>query len=103
MIDKELLKTNLISLLGLEDASDERKRSVINKSANIIQKKVSMRVMKKMNEKQKNQFLQALEAEDEVTVDRLVKENVDNLEDIVKEEVDSIKSDLKKTIDNLDI
>jgi len=103
MSKQTLLEENIISLLELEDLPDSEKERLINKISNIVQKKISLRVMDELSEDQQDEFLHALDAQDQVTVERILKGNVENLEEIIKEEIVSIKEDLKKTIDSLDV
>jgi len=103
MANQGLFEKNIISLLGLEELPDSEKERLLNRISNIVQKKVFLRVMDELSEEQQDEFLQALDAQDQVTVERILKDNVENLEEIIKEEVVNIKEDLKDTVNSLDI
>lgn len=52
MTDQEILDTNIITLLGLDHASDEQKASVISALATLVQKQVTLRILEILSQEE---------------------------------------------------
>mgnify|MGYP001614880150 CR=1 FL=1 len=63
MAKSQLLQMNLIELLEIEDFSDEKKYELIEKSVDLVQKRVFLRVLKTLSSDKKDELLKLLEQE----------------------------------------
>ena len=63
MAKSQLLQMNLIELLEIEDFPDEKKYELIEKSVDLVQKRVFLRVLKTLSSDKKDELLKLLEQE----------------------------------------
>ena len=102
MNDSNLFKTNIISLLDLEGASEEQKSKILKKATTIVQKKVLLRVLDQVSEETKEKLLNALDEGKQEEVQSILSENIDGLDNIIEEEVLDIKKELRDSVNSLD-
>ena len=95
MIDQKTLESNIIAELGLGSLSDEQKVALLNKMSDVIQKRLTLRVLDEMSEGDKKEFEKILEAEagSTQTADFLQKVFPDFLQ-MVQEEIERLKKEL---------
>jgi hypothetical protein len=72
MTDQELLDTNIITLLGMEQAGDEQKASIISALATLVQKQVTLRI------------LELLSKEEIAELEKIIAEHGDNAPEVLE-------------------
>lgn len=103
MINKDQLQENIISLLGIQNLSDEKKIAFLERMANLVQKRIVARVLGQLDESAQHIFVEATNANDESLVKEvLVNANI-NMESLIKEEVLRLKEEMKSAVDGLGI
>lgn len=63
MATPKLLQVNLIELLEIEDFPEEKKYEIIEKSVDLVQKRVFLRVLKTLSADKKDELMKLLEKE----------------------------------------
>lgn len=97
MIDKKMLEANLITLLGLETLPMEKKVAMLNKTLELVQKRLMISMLNVLDDANKAKFLELINAEgNEAEKDSFMKQHFPNLEQMVNEEIVKIKSELKE-------
>ena len=92
---QDLLSVNILSLLNLEDESEENKKTLIKKSGELLQKRIILNILQSFSEQdQKNKFIQAAKEEKDEEIDQLLENNNIDLEDIAETEILQLKYDL---------
>ncbi len=101
MIDKKMLEANLITLLGLETLPLEKKVAMLNKTLELVQKRLMISMLNILDDANKAKFLELINSEgNEAEKDRFMKQHFPNLEEMVNEEIIKIKSELKEVAVN---
>ena len=95
MAKKDILQQNIISALKLEALEDDKKIVLVDKMSEIVQGRLTLRVLEEMSENDRNEFEKILDSSPEGASDFLQKVFPDFLE-IVEEEVVKLKQELIK-------
>lgn len=95
MLKLDLLNENIISLLGLEALSPEEKTEMINTMSELVQKRVTLRLMDILSNEDQGKMSE-LENGDPAALLAFITEKVPNLDEIVKEEVVRLKEESMK-------
>ena len=75
---EEIIKKDLMELMGLQNLSDQEKVDLYNKALETIQNRVLIRIVAKLGEDNKEQFFQLIDKEDEKAIDDyLQSKNID--------------------------
>ncbi len=95
-MDKKFLEANIIEVLGLEALPDERKIKMVQQMANLVQKRLMLRIMEQLTEEEKDEFEKILEGEDNIdlAVAEFIQNKVPNFDEMVKEEIVKVKKEL---------
>jgi len=98
--NSSLVEDNLITALGLDELSEEKKIELIMKWGDIVQKDILMRTLKELPEKDKK-ALDKLLAEkgenwDEITA--FIESRLPNFDDIVKEEIQKFREEILASV-----
>lgn len=90
------LKADLFAELGIENLSFEEQATFLEKIGEVLQARISLRLMKELSEDQKDQLETLLtnHPDDAVALGVFLKNEVPNLEQIIEEEVAQYKKDL---------
>ena len=93
--------TNILEDLGLLDLPEERKAELLDKMSDLIQKRVLLRIVKMLSDKDKNDLDKVLEKGDAVQIQDFLMSKVPNLDEITQEEVNDFKKEVKAHVANL--
>lgn len=92
---KKLLRSNILSLLGLEDISDKAKKDFAERTGRILQKRILLNILKSFSsEDKKNKFLKAVENDKSEQIDQILEDSDIDLDDITETEILQLKYDL---------
>lgn len=93
MTDQELLDTNIITLLGMESASDEQKASIVSALATLVQKQVTLRILEVLSQEEVAELEKIITefGDNAPEVLEFIRARVSNLEQIAEEELISVK------------
>ncbi|HKL16901.1 MAG TPA: DUF5663 domain-containing protein [Patescibacteria group bacterium] len=93
MNKEELLKTNLITKLGLEELPDQKKMALINKFGELVEKRTILRLMEELKKEDAQEFEKVKEKSQEDKM-KFLRERVPNLDEIVEEEIVKVKKEI---------
>ena len=92
---QDLLNVNILSLLNLDDEPEENKKKFIEKSGELLQKRIILNILQSFSdEDQKAKFIKAAQEEKDEEIDQLLENNNIELEDIAETEILQLKYDL---------
>jgi len=98
MIDKKLLEANLIKLLELELLPLDKKVKILQQTAELVQKRLMVRLLNQLNDTEQKEFLDLLDAEGrEAEKEEFLARHFPNLEELMDEEIVKVKGDLKES------
>lgn len=93
MIDQSILQQNIITVLGIQNLPDERKLALIDKMAQLVEKRLLLRILDGMSESDAAEFAKVAEgSNDEKAAFLAVK--FPNFSDILQEEIVAVKKDV---------
>jgi uncharacterized protein YbcC (UPF0753/DUF2309 family) len=101
MTEKNYLKENLISALGIESLSDEKKASLIEKMAELTEKRIILRLMEELPESAHQEFEKIAGEGDQIKI-QFLQERVPNLREIIQEEVGKVKKEILEQGEKID-
>lgn len=93
MINKQILEQNIITVLNLQALDDEKKIALIDKMAEVVQKRLTLRVLDEMSEQDKNEFEKILDSSPD-NVSEFLQKVFPNFLEMVQEEVVRLKKEL---------
>ena len=93
MINSNTLKQNIIKELGLEALADDKKAALLQQMAEIIQQKLTLRLMDKMTPEDKETFEKTMDTDPDKANEFIQKTFPDFLE-IMQEEIIKLKQEL---------
>ena len=93
MINKNILQQNIISELGLTALDDDKKIALIDKMSEVVQKRLTLKVVEQLSEDDKKEFTKILDSSPEKVAEFLQKTFPDFLE-LVQQEVVQLKQEL---------
>jgi len=99
MPNADLLKENIIGLLGLESLPDGEKQAMIEKMTTLIQKRLMLRVMDSLQEEDAKQMAEMEKNPQEILA--FIAEIVPNFEELMKEEVVRLKEEMLKATEGV--
>jgi|GEM_PF-1295762 len=93
MTDQELLDTNIITLLGMEQASDEQKSSILSALATLVQKQVTLRILELLSQEEIAELEKIIAefGDNAPEVLEFIRKHVSNLDKIAEEELIAVK------------
>ncbi len=92
MLNQDLLEENIIKLLGLETLPDERKVALVEKMTELVQKRLSLRLMQELNNEDGEEMARIEKTP--IAMMNFLSEKFPNLEEIVNEEIIKIKQEM---------
>lgn len=98
MSPKDIKKENLIKIVGLESLSQEAQAEIINEAADVIETRCLNMVLEALDEKEKKQFVNALDKKEPEVIKEFLKEKNINLMDILKKEVLQFKTEMAQRL-----
>ncbi len=90
----EILEKDILELLGLEDLPEDQKRDLLTKMGELIEDRITLRILDFLTEEDRKKMDELLEKGKEKELDEFLKEKVPNLEELVLAEVLSFKEEL---------
>ncbi len=96
LTDEEILATNIIGELGLEALPEERRISIINKMADLVQQRVMIQIAEKMSDKDAEELQKIIteKGESDPGVAEFITAKIPNMPDILREELVNVKKEL---------
>ena len=93
MIDEAVLKQNIIEALHLEALDDDKKIALVEKMAEVVQKKITLRVLEELPEEKKNELEKLIDGSPKKVGDFL-QGAMPNFSKVIQEEVVKFKKEL---------
>lgn len=102
MTNTKLLQINLIELLEIEDFPEEKKYEIIEKSVDLVQKRVFLRVLKTLSAEKKDELLKLLEQEGKPD-ERMtfLEKHCPNFFEWLEEEIVKVKAEMRVVVAKL--
>ncbi len=91
---QNILKQNLIKILGIEKMPEEQKNAIVEKAIEIIQKKIGNRVIEELNDEDKKEFIKISSEKNQMAIVSFLQKKIPNLNKIFMEEMAKIKQEL---------
>lgn len=93
--DQSLLNQNIISLLGLEKLPQEKKSALLLKMAQIVEKRMILRIWGSLDAKTKKELESVIDTGASTpAVSKFIQDNVPAFNQIMEEEIVKIKKEL---------
>jgi succinate dehydrogenase flavin-adding protein (antitoxin of CptAB toxin-antitoxin module) len=94
-MDKKFLEANIIEVLGLESLPDEQKIKMVQQMTDLAQKRIMLRIMEHLSEKEKDEFEKILGGPDvDLAAAEFIQNKVPNFDEMIKEEIVKVKQEL---------
>ena len=93
MINKNILQQNIIQQLDLTALDDDKKIALIDKMSEVVQKRLTLRIIEEMQEENKKEFEKILDTTPE-KVSEFLQKVFPNFLELVQEEVVRLKEEL---------
>ena len=90
MADQDILKTNIISHLRLQNLPDEQKLELVDKMAQLVEKRILLRIMKSIAEKEAKE-IEELSKYNEGDKLEFLNKKFPNMLEIMQEEIVKVK------------
>ena len=101
MLNKQVLQQNIIVLLGIEALSDEKKIALLDKMTELVQKRLLVRVLKELPEKERGDLFAAVDKDDKTAMEKVLSGKAPNIAGMIEEEIINLKQELKGAVDAL--
>ena len=101
MIDEDLIKKNILELLGLQELPEARKAAILLRMAGLVQDRVFGRIAEKIPEDQTGEFERLAESGDMVALRSFVEEYVGEVDSLIKEEVLKLQEELQEVVEKV--
>ncbi|HOY56448.1 MAG TPA: DUF5663 domain-containing protein [bacterium] len=99
MTKQQILDQNIITVLGLQALDDNKKMELINKISDLVQKRLTLKLVQQMTEAQKDEFDKLVEAEaGEEQMSVFLQQAFPNFLELAEQEVVKIKSELSSVV-----
>lgn len=103
MFNKNILSENIIKVLGIEDLADDKKVALLEKMTELIQKRITLRVLEKMTKEQQEEFGRLVEANNSEKAAEFMAVVIPNMPEIMEEEIVKFKQEAKDFVGSLDV
>lgn len=101
-MNKELLQKNIISLLGLEALSQEKKIQLLEKVTDLVFKRTMVKVMEALSEKDQTELEKLIDAGDSDKTSEFVAEKIPNFEEIMNKEIIAVKEEMVAEVNKIE-
>jgi hypothetical protein len=101
-MDLNLDQQNLISILGIQALSDERKAEVLDQASSLIQKRLLVRAMESLDDAKKQEFQTLLENTNSEGLNAFMVANLPQFNEWMVEEVNNLKKQFADLAGNLE-
>ena len=93
MLDKKILQKNIISELNLEMLDDEKKVALLDKMSEVIQKRMTLKVLEKLSDSEQDEFEKIMDKEPDKVSDFL-QTKIPEFTNMLQEEIIKLKSEM---------
>lgn len=87
------IQENIISVLGLDNLSTDKKTDLLMRMADIIQKRLALRVMKLLPEQALDEYIKIVD-NNEIGGHEFLSKKIPNYAEIIEEEIKNFKQEL---------
>ena len=94
MLDKKLLKQNIIESLGLSSLPEERQAALIEKLSELVEKRVTLRIIEGISEEDARYFAENVADKGDEEKGKFLMEKFPNFLEMVQEEIEKVKSEV---------
>ena len=101
MDPQQILSSNIIEELGIELLPDDKKAALITSMADLIQKRIVVRLIEGLSEEDLDKFADIVESKDAEALAQFANSRGKNLEEITKEETIKLKSEFIERAKNI--
>lgn len=98
---QDILQQNIIKVLGLEALPDERKLALLDKMTDLVQKRVSLKILEQLQENDKQELEQIMKKGSPEKLGAFLSKKVPNLEELLKQEITTLKQEMKNRVKGL--
>lgn len=95
------IQQDIFKELGIDQLPQERQEEVLTAMTEALFKRLTLRVLEKLTEAQRQEFEALCEAKNEEKITKFFADNVPGYETMIQEEILAFKADIKKTTDAL--
>lgn len=103
MLNKQILQQNIIVLLGIEALSDEKKIALLDKMTELVQKRLLVRVLKELPEKDRSDLFAAVDTDDKTAMEKVLSGKVPNITEMIEEEIVKLKEEMKGVVETITV
>lgn len=93
MLDKKILQKNIISELNLEMLDDEKKVALLDKMSEVIQKRMTLKVLEKLSDSEQDEFEKIMDKEPDKVSDFL-QTKIPEFTNMLQEEIVKLKAEM---------
>lgn len=94
MDQQQLLSANIIDALGIAALPDDKKAALLAQMIDLIQKRITLRLIDGLSEKELEEFAKIAESRDASKLAAFAQKHGKNLEQITMEETAKLKSEM---------
>jgi len=95
------IQDDILKELQIDQLPLEKQEEVLTAMTELLLKRLTVRVLEKLDEKQQEEFGQVSASGDPDKISQFFAANVPDYEKIIQEEIDLFKIDMKETVDAL--
>jgi len=95
------IQDDILKELQIDQLPAEKQAEVLTVMTELLLKKLTVRVLEKLDDKQKDEFGLVSASGDQDKISQFFAANVPDYEKIIQEEIDLFKQDMKETVDTL--
>lgn len=96
MFNKKQMQENIISLLGLGALPDKQKIAIIEKMSDLVQKRVGLYILEKLNETEQQVFIEATESDNQDKIKEILNNKKIDLVSVLDEEIKKLKQEMSE-------
>ncbi len=101
-MELNLDQQSIITILGIEALSDERKAEILDQASALVQKRLVVRVMEALDDAKRAEFEGLLEKNDQAGLEAFMTANTPDFTQWVLEEVNNLKKEFSDIANNIE-
>ena len=101
MLNKDKLNENIISILGIESLSDDKKIEMLKKMGELVQKRIVLDILEKINDDEKEKFIEATSNDRDEEVKAILDNHGIDMVELIEKETNNLKQELKSRVAGL--
>lgn len=94
MLNQKSLKQNIIAALGLQSLPLERQAALIDKMAELVEKRLILRIIEKISEEDAREFADNVADKSDEDKAKFLLEKFPNFAEMMNEEIEKVKAEL---------